>query len=125
MARPLPRTRTTNRARPEVASVTPRTLLLAGLGAALLASREAERFAAEAASVPKRLRAGADAAVETAYIEAKKLAKSAGAHIDPLLARVGLPAITALRPAAKRGANRRSTASKAVKVPRRSRVQSA
>jgi len=132
MARSLPSNRTANRARPAAVPVTPRTLILAGIGAALLARREAERLAAEASSVPQRLRAGADAAVETACIEAKKLANSArtgiaplrrevaklgtqleaareqglaeaAKRLNPLLARVGLPTLAVRRPAAKRG----------------------
>lgn len=122
MARPVTRTRSAPRVRPAAASLTPRTLFLASLGAALVARREAERLAADAADVPQRLRAGADAAVDTACAEARKLARTArtriaplqreaarlGAQIDaariegvaeaakrlnPLLARVGLPKI--------------------------------
>ena len=126
MARSTSRTRsrTAPRAAAPAATVNPRTLLLAGLGAAVLARREAERLAADAATLPERIRAGADAAVDTARGEVKKLAKSArtriapiqrdldklGAQIEaagtqgvaeaakrlnPLLSRVGLPTIKA------------------------------
>lgn len=136
MARSLPRTRTSTRASVAAAPVNPRTLFLASLGAALMARREAERLAAEAATVPERLRAGADAAVDTARSEVRKLAKSArtriaplkreadklGAQLEaardqgvaeaakrlnPLLSRVGLPTIaTARRAAAPRTARK-------------------
>lgn len=130
MARSSSRTRSRSTARPRAvaAPVTPRTVFLASLGAAVLARREAERLVADAATVPQRLRAGADAAVVTARSEVKKLAKSArsriapiqreadklGAQIDaarvqgvaeaakrlnPLLVRVGLPKIVAKAPA--------------------------
>jgi hypothetical protein len=84
MARSSSRTRTVARARTAAAPVNPRTVFLAGLGAAVLARREAERLAAEAVTVPQRLRAGADAAVDTARSEVKKLAKSARTRIAPL-----------------------------------------
>lgn len=138
MARSLPRTRTSTRASVAAAPVSPRTLFLASLGAALLARREAERLAADAATVPERLRAGADAAIGTARSEVKKLAKSARARIaplkrevdrlgsqveavrdqgvaeaakrlNPLLARVGLPTITTKRRAAAPRAARKAT----------------
>jgi hypothetical protein len=130
MARSSSRTRTRSSTRPRVvaAPVNPRTVFLASLGAAVLAGRQAERLASDAAEVPQRLRAGADAAVDTARSEVKKLAKSArsriaplkreadkiGAQIDaarvqgvaeaakrlnPLLTRVGLPKIVAKAPA--------------------------
>lgn len=127
MARSSSRTRSPARQRPVAAPVNPRTVFLASLGAAVIARREAERLAAEAATVPQRLRAGADAAVDTARDEVDKLAKSArsriaplqreadklGKQIDaartqgvaeaakrlnPLLARVGLPTIAAKAP---------------------------
>lgn len=129
MARSSSRSRTAARA--SAAPVNPRTLFLASLGAALLARREAERLAAEAATVPDRVRAGADAAIETARAEARKFAKSArsriaplkrevdklGAQVEaareqgvaeaakrlnPLLARVGLPTLPVRRAAAGR-----------------------
>ena len=130
MARSSSRTRTRRTAQPRAvaAPVNPRTVFLASLGVAVLARRQAERLAADAADVPQRLRAGADAAVVTARSEVTKLAKSArlriaplkreagklGAQIDaaraqgvaeaakrlnPLLARVGLPKIVAKAPA--------------------------
>jgi hypothetical protein len=130
MARSSSRTRTRSSTRPRVvaAPVNPRTVFLASLGAAVLAGRQAERLASDVAEVPQRLRAGADAAVDTARSEVKKLAKSArsriaplkreadklGAQIDaarvqgvaeaakrlnPLLTRVGLPKIVAKAPA--------------------------
>lgn len=128
MARSSSRTRSSARPRAVAAPVNPRTVFLASLGAAVLARREAERLVADAAAVPQRLRAGADAAVVTARSEVKKLAKSArsriapiqreadklGAQFDaarvqgiaeaakrlnPLLARVGLPKIVAKAPA--------------------------
>jgi hypothetical protein len=130
MARSSSRTRTRRTARPRAvaAPVNPRTVFLASLGVAVLAGRQAERLASDAAEVPQRLRAGADAAVDTARSEVKKLAKSArsriaplkreadrlGAQIDaarvqgvaeaakrlnPLLSRVGLPKIVAKAPA--------------------------
>ena len=130
MARSSSRTRTRSSTRPRAvaAPVNPRTVFLASLGVAVLARRQAERLASDAAEVPQRLRAGADAAVDTARSEVKKLAKSArsriaplkreadrlGAQIDaarvqgvaeaakrlnPLLSRVGLPKIVAKGPA--------------------------
>lgn len=130
MARSSSRTRTRRTARPRAvaAPVNPRTVFLASLGVAVLAGRQAERLASDVAEVPQRLRAGADAAVDTARSEVKKLAKSArsriaplkreadklGAQIDaarvqgvaeaakrlnPLLTRVGLPKIVAKAPA--------------------------
>jgi hypothetical protein len=130
MARSSSRTRTRSSTRPRAvaAPVNPRTVFLASLGAAVLAGRQAERLASDVAEVPQRLRAGADAAVDTARSEVKKLAKSArsriaplkreadklGAQIDaarvqgvaeaakrlnPLLTRVGLPKIVAKAPA--------------------------
>lgn len=130
MARSSSRNRTRRTARPRAAAapVNPRTVFLASLGAAVLAGRQAERLASDVAEVPQRLRAGADAAVDTARSEVKKLAKSArsriaplkreadklGAQIDaarvqgvaeaakrlnPLLTRVGLPKIVAKAPA--------------------------
>jgi hypothetical protein len=130
MARSSSRTRTRSSTRPRAvaAPVNPRTVFLASLGVAVLAGRQAERLASDAAEVPQRLRAGADAAVDTARSEVKKLAKSArsriaplkreadklGAQIDaarvqgvaeaakrlnPLLARVGLPKIVTKAPA--------------------------
>lgn len=122
------RTRLSARPRAAAAPVNPRTVFLASLGVAVLARRQAERLAADAAEVPQRLRAGADAAVVTARGEVAKLAKSArsriaplkreagklGAQIDaaraqgvaeaakrlnPLLTRVGLPKIVAKAPA--------------------------
>jgi hypothetical protein len=130
MARSSSRTRTRRTARPRAvaAPVNPRTVFLASLGVAVLAGRQAERLASDVAEVPQRLRAGADAAVDTARSEVKKLAKSArsriaplkreadrlGAQIDaarvqgvaeaakrlnPLLSRVGLPKIVAKAPA--------------------------
>jgi hypothetical protein len=128
MARTPSRTRTATRARAAAAPVNPRTVFLASLGAAVIARREAERLAADAATVPQRLRAGADAAIDTARGEVNKLAKSArsriaplqreadklGKQIDaartqgvaeaakrlnPLLVRVGLPKIAAKAPA--------------------------
>lgn len=130
MARSSSRTRTRSSTRPRAvaAPVNPRTVFLASLGVAVLARREAERLASDVAEVPQRLRAGADAAVDTARSEVKKLAKSArsriaplkreadklGAQIDaarvqgvaeaakrlnPLLTRVGLPKIVAKAPA--------------------------
>jgi hypothetical protein len=130
MARSSSRTRTRSSTRPRAvaAPVNPRTVFLASLGVAVLARRQAERLASDAAEVPQRLRAGADAAVDTARSEVKKLAKSArsriaplkreadrlGAQIDaarvqgvaeaakrlnPLLSRVGLPKIVAKAPA--------------------------
>jgi hypothetical protein len=136
MARSSSRTRSPARQRAVAAPVNPRTLFLASLGALALGRREAERLAADAATVPQRLRAGADAAVDTARSEVKKLAKSArsrvaplqreadklGAQIEaartqgvaeaakrlnPLLARVGLPKIVAKAPV-KRAAKRTS-----------------
>lgn len=128
MARSSSRTRTAARARIAAAPVNPRTVFLASLGAAVIARREAERLAADAATVPQRLRAGADAAVDTARTEVKKLAKTARSRIaplqreadklgaqlnaartqgvaeaakrlNPLLVRVGLPKIVAKAPA--------------------------
>jgi hypothetical protein len=130
MARSSSRTRTRSSTRPRAvaAPVNPRTVFLASLGVAVLARRQAERLASDVAEVPQRLRAGADAAVDTARSEVKKLAKSArsriaplkreadklGAQIDaarvqgvaeaakrlnPLLTRVGLPKIVAKAPA--------------------------
>ena len=157
MARSSSRSRTTARARKAAAPVNPRTVFLASLGAAVIARREAERLAADAATVPQRLRAGADAAVDTARSEVKKLAKSArsriaplqreadrlGAQLDaaraqgvaeaakrlnPLLVRVGLPAIVAKAPARRAGRRtaiakvapkRRPAAKKTVKAARR------
>lgn len=137
------RSRTAPRAAAQAAAVNPRTLLLAGLGAAVLARREAERLAADAATLPGRLRAGADAAVDTARGEVRKLARSArtriapiqrdldrlGAQIEaagtqgvaeaakrlnPLLSRVGLPTIAApARKAASRAARAGTTATTA------------
>ena len=141
MARSNPRNRTTSRSRAVPASVTPRTLFLAGLGAALLARRETLRLAADASEVPRRLRAGADAAVLTARAEVGKLAKSArttlapirrevdrlggriasvrddgvaeaAKRLNPLLARAGLPAIKAQRAKPRK-------ASKPTAAPRR------
>lgn len=86
MARPSSRTRT---ATPAVAPVNPRTLFLASLGAIALGRREAERLATEASTVPQRLRAGADAAVDTARGEVQKLRKSALSRIAPLRREVG------------------------------------
>ena len=100
MARSNPRNRTTSRSRAVPASVTPRTLFLAGLGAALLARRETLRLAADASEVPRRLRAGADAAVLTARAEVGQLA------------RAGLPAIKAKRAKPRK-------ASKPTAAPRR------
>jgi hypothetical protein len=147
MARSSSRTRTRSTARPRAAAaapVNPRTVFLASLGAAVLAGRQAERLAADAAEVPQRLRAG------TARSEVKKLAKSArsriaplkreadklGAQIgaarvqgvaeaakrlNPLLTRVGLPKIVAKAPAkrAAKAAVKRPVAKKAVKARRR------
>jgi hypothetical protein len=133
MARTSSRTRTATRARPASAAVNPRTVFLASLGAAVIARREAERLAADAATVPQRLRAGADAAVDSARSEVKKLGKQidaartqgvaeAAKRLNPLLARVGLPKIAAKTPA-KRGAKaatkRRPAATKAAKTARR------
>ncbi len=84
MARSSSRTRSTARSRAVAAPVTPRTVFLASLGAAVMARRQAERLAADVAEVPQRLRAGADAAVVTARSEVKKLAKSARSRIAPL-----------------------------------------
>ena len=86
MARSSSRTRTRSSTRPRAvaAPVNPRTVFLASLGVAVLARREAERLASDVAEVPQRLRAGADAAVDTARSEVKKLAKSARSRIAPL-----------------------------------------
>ncbi len=108
--------------RASAASVTPRTLFLAGLGAALLAGREAERLALDAASVPQRILAGADAAIEAARIEAQKLSSVARVRLNPLLARVGLPKWTApraSRKAAKPAAGRRPAAKKSARTTAR------
>lgn len=132
MARSSSRTRSPSRSHTAAAPVNPRTVFLASLGVAVLARRQAERLATDAAEVPQRLRAGADAAVVTARSEVNKLAKSArsriaplkreagklGAQFDaartqgvaeaakrlnPLLARVGLPKIVAKAPAKRTG----------------------
>ncbi|MGL6289705.1 MAG: hypothetical protein ACRC2H_03350 [Silanimonas sp.] len=151
MARSSSRTRSTARPRAVAAPVNPRTLFLASLGAIALGRREAERLAADAATVPQRLRAGADAAVDTARGEVQKFAKSARSRIaplrreadklskqidaartqgvaeaakrlNPLLSRVGLPAIVLAKAPAKRAtktAAKRPVAKKVAKARRR------
>lgn len=125
--------------------MTPRTLLLAGLGAALLARREAGRLAGEAAEVPERLRAGAEAAAHAARLEARRLAKAArdrlapmqreadrvgvrigqaraqglaeaAKRLNPLLSRAGLPTI---RSTPKRPARAAGTRAKVASATRR------
>ncbi|MFN3965351.1 MAG: hypothetical protein ACK4JC_08020 [Silanimonas lenta] len=120
------RTRTSPARRRAPEAVTPRTLFLAGLGAAIVTRREAGRLAAQAVALPQRLKAGAEAAVATAQKEACKLRREAegrlapvrrelaaigdragriagqgidalGQRLNPLLARAGLP--TFARPA--------------------------
>jgi hypothetical protein len=129
MARTTSRTRSVAR-KAVAAPVSPRNVFLAGIGAVIVGRRQAERLVADAATVPQRVRAGADAAVSTARLEANKLAKVAktriaplrreadklGAQMDsarkqglaeaakrlnPLLTRVGLPTITVARAARK------------------------
>lgn len=147
MARPSSRPRTAASA---VAPVNPRTLFLASLGAIALGRREAERLATEASTVPQRLRAGADAAVDSARGEVQKLRKSAlsriaplrrevgrlGAQVDaareqgvveaakrlnPLLSRVGLPTITPGRTVRKAAKPARSRRPSVKKVAKTSR----
>ena len=151
MARTSSRTRTTVRTRTPAAAVNPRTLFLAGLGAVVIGRREAERLAGEAATLPDRLRAGADAAVGAARGEVKKLRRSAdlrlapvrkdidalgkrieqaktqgigeaAKRLNPLLTRVGLPAIAvprAVKAKAKPAAKRRPATKKVAKASRR------
>lgn len=139
MARTPSRPRPASRARRVDTSLSPRTVFLASLGAAILVRRQAGQLATDVASVPDRLRAGADAAVATAKAEARKFTKSAKARVapiqremdklgakvesarvqgvaetakrlNPILARVGLPAIPVARATPKK-----RTAKKAVK----------
>lgn len=143
MARTTSRTRTVAR-KAVAAPVSPRTLFLASLGAVVLGRRQAQRLASDVGTVPQRVRAGADAAVSVARVEANKLAKVAktrvaplrrevdklGAKVDsarkqgvaeaakrlnPLLARVGLPTIAVARAARKtKAASARRPAAKKV-----------